>query len=219
MDKLYMWHKRDIWTHVTDANNWSPAVYHELHESNLPCVSRIEFIRLKLSIFSAHVSGASVPYQHAVLHGPRRAPVEHARAVVLHLRLLKVKVLRLVVGDAGLDAARPGVGAAGRSGRRADDVTRGQTRSSDQVIREQAAWISRRKIRDRPKIVHPQIYSFDLKMHTFSSASNPSKQCFGAEVKRLRDTYCSRRFRITYEFLSGGNILIDLKYDLRYFLT
>ena len=32
---------------------------HELHESNLPFVSRIEFIRSKLSNFSAHVSGVT----------------------------------------------------------------------------------------------------------------------------------------------------------------
>ena len=35
---------------------------HELHESKFPFVSRIEFIRSKLSNFSAHVSGASVDH-------------------------------------------------------------------------------------------------------------------------------------------------------------
>ena len=34
---------------------------HDLHESKLPFVSRIEFIRSKLSNFSAHVSGVSEP--------------------------------------------------------------------------------------------------------------------------------------------------------------
>ena len=33
---------------------------HELHESKFPLVSRIEFIRSKLSNFSAHVSGVIV---------------------------------------------------------------------------------------------------------------------------------------------------------------
>ena len=37
-----------------------PSRLHELHESKFPFVSRIKFIRLKLSNFSAHVSGASV---------------------------------------------------------------------------------------------------------------------------------------------------------------
>ena len=46
-------------THAFHVNSWKPAVYHELHESKLPFVSRIEFIRSKLSIFSAHVSGVS----------------------------------------------------------------------------------------------------------------------------------------------------------------
>ena len=32
-----------------------PSRLHELHESKFPFVSRIEFIRSKLSIFSAHV--------------------------------------------------------------------------------------------------------------------------------------------------------------------
>ena len=34
-------------------------------------------------------------YQDAILDGPGRSPVEHARTVVFHLSLLKVKVLRL----------------------------------------------------------------------------------------------------------------------------
>ena len=46
--------------------------------------------------------GGLVAVQDAVLDGPRRRPVEHARRVVLHLRLLEVKVLRLVVRDANL---------------------------------------------------------------------------------------------------------------------
>ena len=36
-------------------------------------------------------------HQYAVLYTACRGPVEHAGAVVLHLSLLKVKVLRLVV--------------------------------------------------------------------------------------------------------------------------
>ena len=61
----------EILTHATHVNGWEPAVYmscmsqnfhlftclHELHESKFPFVTRIEFIRSKLSIFSARVSG------------------------------------------------------------------------------------------------------------------------------------------------------------------
>ena len=36
-----------------------PSRLHELHESKFPFVSRIEFIRSKLSNFSAHVYGAT----------------------------------------------------------------------------------------------------------------------------------------------------------------
>ena len=50
----------EILTHVTHVNGWFPAVYHELHESKFPYVSRIEFIRSKLSNFSAHVYGVVV---------------------------------------------------------------------------------------------------------------------------------------------------------------
>ena len=57
--------------------------------------------------------------------------MEHARAVILHLRLLEVKVLGLVVGDARLDAARARVGAAGRPRRRTGEVSTGQTRSEE----------------------------------------------------------------------------------------
>ena len=39
--------------------------------------------------------GGLVAVQDAVLDGARRRPVEHARRVVLHLRLLEVKVLGL----------------------------------------------------------------------------------------------------------------------------
>ena len=34
-------------------------ITHELHEAKYPFVSRIELIRSKLSIFSAHVSGVT----------------------------------------------------------------------------------------------------------------------------------------------------------------
>ena len=49
----------EILTHATHVNGWFPAVLHELHESKFPFVSLIEFIRSKLSNFSAHVSGVS----------------------------------------------------------------------------------------------------------------------------------------------------------------
>ena len=47
-------------THATHVNGWFTVIYilHELHESKFPFVSRIEFIRSKLSNFSAHVYGA-----------------------------------------------------------------------------------------------------------------------------------------------------------------
>ena len=41
-----------------------PSRLHELHESKFPFVSRIEFIRSKLSNFSAHVSGVRVLNSH-----------------------------------------------------------------------------------------------------------------------------------------------------------
>ena len=44
----------EVLAHATCVNGWFP---HELHESKLPFVYRIEFIRSKLSNFSAHVSG------------------------------------------------------------------------------------------------------------------------------------------------------------------
>ena len=44
-----------------------------------------------------------VYHQYAILDCTRRGPVEHASAVVLHLSLLKVKVLRLVVSDPNLE--------------------------------------------------------------------------------------------------------------------
>ena len=44
-------------------------------------------------------------HQYAVLYAACRGPVEHASAVVFHLSLLKVKVLRLVVGNSNLQLA------------------------------------------------------------------------------------------------------------------
>ena len=41
-------------------------------------------------------------HQYAILDGACRSPVEHASAVVLHLSLLKVKVLGLVVCNPNL---------------------------------------------------------------------------------------------------------------------
>ena len=60
-----------------------PSRLHELHESKFPFVSRIEFIRSKLSNFSAHVSGVSASTRHSSRHSyplslhrsaPSRAP-------------------------------------------------------------------------------------------------------------------------------------------------
>ena len=47
-----------------------------------------------------------ISHQYAILDCTRRGPVEHASAVVLHLSLLKVKVLRLVVGDPNFEFLR-----------------------------------------------------------------------------------------------------------------
>ena len=44
-----------------------PSRLHELHESKFPFVSRIEFIRSKLSNFSAHVYGVRDPLRPAEL--------------------------------------------------------------------------------------------------------------------------------------------------------
>ena len=46
----------DILTKVTQVNGWVSRL-HKLHESKLPFVSRIEFIRSKLPKFSTHISG------------------------------------------------------------------------------------------------------------------------------------------------------------------
>ena len=45
---------------VTAGDGAVPGRLHELHESKFPFVSRIEFIRSKLSNFSAHVYGVIV---------------------------------------------------------------------------------------------------------------------------------------------------------------
>ena len=47
----------EILTHATHVSGCSRL--HELHESKSPFVSHIQFIRSKLSNFSAHVSGVS----------------------------------------------------------------------------------------------------------------------------------------------------------------
>lgn len=72
-----------------------------------------------MSIENCH--GGLVPVEDALLNRPGRTPVEHPRAVVLHLRLLKVKVLGLVVSNP--NGSQPVVGAVahgprGRAGRR-----------------------------------------------------------------------------------------------------
>ena len=67
---------------ATHVNGLGTSSLHELHEPNLPFVSRIEFIRSKFSNFSAHVSGVSVktPDEHAI-HSPRPAVFAHRRNV------------------------------------------------------------------------------------------------------------------------------------------
>ena len=50
----------EILTHATHVNGWEPAVYMSCMSQNFHFVSRTEFIRSKLSNFSAHVSGVSV---------------------------------------------------------------------------------------------------------------------------------------------------------------
>ena len=53
-----------------------PSRSHELHESKFPFVSRIEFIRSKLSNFSAHVSGVTLSLSLSLMTGawPRLLP-------------------------------------------------------------------------------------------------------------------------------------------------
>ena len=51
----------EVLTRVSHVNGWFPAVYlKDIHVSKLQFVSRIEFIRSKLSHFSAHVSGVAL---------------------------------------------------------------------------------------------------------------------------------------------------------------
>ena len=66
----------------------APSGLHELHESKFSFVSRIEFIRPKLSIFSAHVSGVGVFLpDHAVI--PQACPEGWGRDAAKPLRQLK----------------------------------------------------------------------------------------------------------------------------------
>ena len=52
----------EILAHATHVDGWEVGTnrLHELHESKFPFVSGIEFIRSKLSNFSAHVYGVTV---------------------------------------------------------------------------------------------------------------------------------------------------------------
>ena len=62
-----------------------PSRLHELHESKFPFVSRIEFIRSKLSNFSAHVSGVGVGAPLIVWSAPlRRARRAATPAALTH---------------------------------------------------------------------------------------------------------------------------------------
>ena len=54
--KVSVWRQR---TRIREQKNSKTSRLQESHESNLPFVSRIEFIRSKLPNFSAHVSGVS----------------------------------------------------------------------------------------------------------------------------------------------------------------
>ena len=57
-DKFDTWNKRKFYS-CNSCKRLGTSRLHELHESKFPFVSRIEFIRSKLSNFSAHVYGAS----------------------------------------------------------------------------------------------------------------------------------------------------------------
>ena len=59
----------EILTRVTHVN--------ELHESKFPFVSRIKFIRSKLSNFSAHVSGVNDSTEHTNNTGPSPRAAAH----------------------------------------------------------------------------------------------------------------------------------------------
>ena len=71
----YMKQTEDM-AHIPHVNGWFPGDFKELHESKLPFVSAAEFIRSKLSIFSARVCGVAVI--------PRAAVVE-ARAALQNM--------------------------------------------------------------------------------------------------------------------------------------
>ena len=58
MDSLI--HEQKISKVIGSCKRLVPSRLHELHESKFPFVSRIEFIRSKLSNFSAYVSGLTV---------------------------------------------------------------------------------------------------------------------------------------------------------------
>ena len=57
---------------------------HELHKSNIPFVSRIEFIRSKLSNFSAHVCGVTVTESERI-RDSIPAPGDTNTQVALHI--------------------------------------------------------------------------------------------------------------------------------------
>ena len=64
---------------------------HELHESKLTFVSRIEFIRSKHSNFSAHVSGVAITTVQAP--GPVGLMAVHCRLMLVGVTIQLVKYL------------------------------------------------------------------------------------------------------------------------------
>ena len=58
-DKFDTWNKRKFWLIPAVYKRLGTSRLRELHESKFPFVPRIEFIRSKLSNFSAHVYGAN----------------------------------------------------------------------------------------------------------------------------------------------------------------
>ena len=86
----------EILSRATHVNGWTSRL-HELHDSKFPFVTRIEFIRSKLSHFSAHVSGVNKSMERSIERIPSQLPsklpirlLPSGSAFFLHTAGLKV---------------------------------------------------------------------------------------------------------------------------------
>ena len=81
---------------------WPQARYFVWKLVRRVSIRRTNSLRLHAVEIYLHEKGKFKSHQYAILDAACRRPMEHASAVVLHLGLLEVKVLRLVVRDANL---------------------------------------------------------------------------------------------------------------------